>query len=99
MAEKATHDLDYKAQLERSAYDYNQSIELDELNIEVEKSMTALLKRHHGHEGLVWRKFGGWANYDDERVERDSDHAEWVDKYEGWYTVCLAEGTYAERGS
>ena len=80
MAEKATHDLDYKAQLERSAYDHNQSIELAELNMEVEKSMTAFRKRHLVHEVVVWNKIGDSANYDDEALERDSEHIEWAGK-------------------
>lgn len=97
MADKAMHDLDYKAQLERSAYDHNKTIELAELNREVEKSMTAFRKRHRGYGSVAWNSFSGWTNYDDEGLERDSEHIERAEKDKRVYTVSLAGGTYAER--
>ena len=57
MAEKAMQDLEYKAQLERSIYDHDKPTELAELNIEIEKGMTALRRRHMDNEKEAWERF------------------------------------------
>ena len=46
VADKAMHDLDYKARLERSsAHAHSNAIELAELDMEIEKGMTAMRPR------------------------------------------------------
>lgn len=46
MAEKAKHDQDYRAQLERSAYGHDKPKELFELNVETEEGMAALRQKY-----------------------------------------------------
>ena len=57
MAEKAMHNQDYRAQLERSAYGRDNPTELSELNVEIEKSMAVLRQKHIDDEAKAWRKF------------------------------------------
>lgn len=55
MAEKAMHNQDYTAQLERSAYGRDNPAGLSELNVEIEKSMAVLRQKYI--EAEAWRKF------------------------------------------
>ena len=50
MAEKAMHDRDYRAQLERSAYGHDKPKELSELNAGIEKGMAVLRQKHMNDE-------------------------------------------------
>ena len=43
VAEKAMHDRDYRAQLVRSAHDYDKTIEVSELHVEIREGMAAFL--------------------------------------------------------
>lgn len=57
MAEKAMHDRDYRAQLERSAYGHDKPTHLSELNAGIEKGMAALRQKHINDEKEAWANF------------------------------------------
>ena len=98
MADKATYDLDYKAQLERSACGHNQPIELAELNTEIEKSMVVFRMRHIRDKIVAWKRHSAWADSDDEFFEKAFEIV-WEKGDELGFKVSNAGGTYARRGS
>ena len=95
MADKAMYDLDYKAQLERSACGHNQPIELAKLNMEIEKSMVVFRMRHIRDKIVAWKRHSAWADSDDEFFE----NIVCAKGDELGFKVSHAGGTYARRGS
>ena len=88
MAEKAMHDRDYSAQLERSAYGHDQPKELSELNAGIEESMAVLRRKHLNDKVEAWEEFRR-----QDRISKGRDMAA-----SPWTTTMNKKGNMARLG-